>query len=117
MIRAGRTLFLTKDSHLWIVISEPDDAGRVLIVNLTTKRTTSDATVVLVPGDHPYVKHDTAVAFAYARLAKVDTLEALVNEGPGSFHADIPPALLMRIQQGLLVSPHTPNWIKAYFVG
>ena len=52
------------DSHLWIVISDPDaDAERIVIVSLTSHRADKDQACLLRVGDHPYVKHDTCVNY------------------------------------------------------
>ncbi len=113
-IRAGSTLFPTPKSHLWIVVTDPaGEPAQVVIVNLTTVRKGSDRTVVLGPGDHPFVVRDTCVRYSDARLAKVETLQQLAA-GPGRLREDVPPDVLRRIQDGLLRSPLTENWLKGY---
>ncbi len=49
------------DTHLWVVISDPAaDAENILIVNFTTSRADSDKACILQPGEHPFVRHETA---------------------------------------------------------
>jgi hypothetical protein len=62
MLSCGDT-FLTgdeedEDLHLWIIISPPKE-GEVVTVSVTTRRSKSEALVVLAPGDHPFVKHQS----------------------------------------------------------
>lgn len=73
----------------------------------TSRRTSSDVTVVIQPQDHPYVRHETVVAYGFARLAKVDTLMSLIKGGTGSFHDDVSAELLEKMQSGLIDSPRT----------
>ncbi len=50
--------------HLWIVLTEPTgDPAQVVVVNLTTRIPTSDATVVLNVGDHKFIKRETVVYY------------------------------------------------------
>ena len=73
MLKAGQTILLPKPGlatlHLWVVAIAPDSASYdAVIVNFSTQRHQSDNTVVLQPGDHPFVQHATVVFFADARL-------------------------------------------------
>jgi len=116
-IYAGRTLFLTAGGHLWVVVTEPvGDPTQVVIVNLTTARGGSDSTVILEPGEHPFVSRPTSVRYSDARLANVTTLQALAG-GPGDTHQDFATEVLGRIRQGLLDSPFTPEWLKGFCRG
>jgi hypothetical protein len=73
-MKAGDTLLIddpgtTLDSHLWIVISDPDvDPEHVVIVNLTSYRADKDQACVLDKGDHPYLSHRTCVETGGPRL-------------------------------------------------
>jgi hypothetical protein len=98
-----------------VVVTEPDgDPPQSVIVSLTTRRTGSDATVVLVPGEHPFVIRETVVFYADARLVHVNQLEQLIAAGVTTRHADCSAELLRRIQAGLSASPMTPEFIKGY---
>lgn len=113
---AGRTLFLQpQGGHLWVVVTEPTgDPPQVLLVNFTTYRRPSDPTLILQPGSHSFIDRPTAVSYGDAKLAGVEVLEQLVNAGAARFHDDCTEPLLASIQQGLLTSPRTPRWLKAY---
>jgi len=121
MLKAGQTILLPKPGqetmHLWVVVVAPDPASHeTVIVNLTTQRPHSDNTVVLQLGAHPFVLHPTVVVFADARIVDAKPLMALMKAGTFQAHQDCSPVLLLRIQQGLLASAHTPQKVKT-FVG
>jgi hypothetical protein len=56
-VKAGDTFFLTAravDAHLWVVISDPEkDAGRVILVSVTTFEPHKEAVCLLDVGDLP----------------------------------------------------------------
>lgn len=117
-IEPGFTILLPKPSHnvphLWVVLTEPvGPEGEVVIVNLTSKKAFSDATVVLNRGDHPFVRHPTVVNYSDARLTTAEHLEKAVGVGFDR-KADIGEDVLMRIQQGVYSSDRTPSNIKEY---
>ncbi|MDT8369702.1 MAG: hypothetical protein RQ745_10880 [Longimicrobiales bacterium] len=85
-----------------------------MIVSLTTRRRGSDLTVVLRPGDHPFVVRETVVFYADARLVVTEQLENLISAGATSTHAPCSPQLLERIQAGVFSSPFTPGLVRGY---
>jgi hypothetical protein len=84
------------------------------MVNITTKRPKSDSTVILISGDHPFVKHESVVAFEHASFFEVEKLENGLRCGSLSKYPDINNALFTLVKQGLLNSPRTPQYIKKY---
>ena len=89
------------DSHLWVVISDPAlDPDKILIVNFTTSRADSDKACVLQAGEHPFVKHETCVNYAGAKVVSKAILDLLLNKGLLSAHAAVAAALLQRIRDG-----------------
>lgn len=119
MLKAGQTILLPNPGqaslHLWIVLFAPDSVTHeTVIVNLTTQRTHSDTTVVLQPNEHAFVQHPTVVFYADARIVDAKHLVALMEAGAFPAHQDCSPAILLKIQQGLCVSPHTPQKVKAF---
>jgi len=119
MLTAGQTILLPKPghdtAHLWVVVvSASKITGEAVIVNLTTQRTHSDPTVILQPGDHPFVQHATVAFFADARIVDGRLLAKGVEACTFRKHVDCSPALLQRIQEGLFSSPHTPNKVKVF---
>jgi hypothetical protein len=99
--------------HLFIVLSTPEGEPPVVVmVNITSRRPTSDPTVILTPGDHSFVKHESVIAFEHASLFEVDRLENGLNSGSLSKYPDISETLFTAVKQGLLNSPRTPKNIK-----
>ena len=102
--------------HLWVVITEPSGSPKqVIIVNLTSRKRDSDTTVVLSPEDHSFVKHDTVISYADARISGsaeiVTRIEQRDFEPRKKFRDDV----IRKIQNGLLASPRTPKYIKTFF--
>jgi len=101
--------------HLWIIVTDPlASSHEAVIVNVTTLRQHSDTTVVLKPGDHPYIQHDSVIFYADARLADVRNIQAGIDGGWFRQYDACSPALLKRIQEGLLASKFTRNKIKDF---
>ncbi len=116
----GDTYLLRKPNHhvehLWVVLTELDDAtGKVLVINLTTLRSGSDTTVVLKPGDHEFIQHETVVFYLDAQWVPAVALEAAVNRQAGRQLAPCRADVLERIRSGLLVSKFTPKQIKTWW--
>lgn len=101
--------------HLFIVLTAPEGEPPVVVmVNITTRRPTSDATVILTPGDHSFVKHESVIAFEHASLFEVSKLESGLVSGALTKYPDISESLFSAVKQGLLSSPRTPQNIKEY---
>ena len=99
--------------HLWIILTDP--APDCIMVNLTTLRADRDQTVVLHPGEHPFVKHSTAVFYADSQIVTLDHVNSLLARGQALPHQPCPPATLQLIQQGILASPFTPRKVQAFY--
>jgi|GEM_PF-621729 len=103
--------------HLYVVLTPPVDTPPVVvIVNLTTQTANSDDTVVLLPGDHPFIRHPTAVNYRQARPASVELLKKEIDIDAARADAPFDPEVLKRIQDGVLQSRFTPRNIKKLFV-
>ena len=115
----GHTFILRRPGdgkgHLWVVLTDPDDNGFVLVVSLTTlrDRNNTDTTVILSPGDHDFIKHDTVVSYKDAQPVSVAGLRAAQGETVYRQGADCSPSLLERIQQGARKSRFAPRFVKA----
>jgi hypothetical protein len=104
-VKAGDAFYVkdrSVDTHLWVVISDPErDAGRVLIVSLTTYEPYKEDVCLLDVGDHPRVTHRTCVAYNEARLTTLEKLIALRDGGHLSVQAPVSEGLLTRIRAGV----------------
>ena len=99
--------------HLWVVVAElPGAREELVVVSLTTKRDGSDTTTLLLPGDHPFIQHETVVYYAdVRRFDKTDFVGRVESKFFG-IGEPFPPAVLGRIQRGLMASPFTPRSFK-----
>jgi hypothetical protein len=82
MLNCGDT-FLTGDGeednfHLWIVITSANE-GEVVTVCVVTAHKRSERLVVLNPGDHPFIQHETVIAYLYSKIRAVPDIEELLR--------------------------------------
>lgn len=97
--------------HLWVIISDPliDVTDPVIIVNFTTYKEGKDPTCILQAGDHPFIKHPTAVDYRNAIDVPNAGLEASANRGQVVLQEPLKPEILHRIRQGATESPFIPE--------
>jgi len=118
MLRCGDT-FLTGDGdednfHLWIVITPPSE-GEVVTVCVVTAHKRSERLVVLDAGDHPFIKHESVIAYFYSKIRAVADIEAAIQSGLAKAREPVSDAILKRVQSGLVDSDFTPNAVRRYF--
>ncbi len=97
--------------HLWIVV-EVTSGGDAVIFNVTTERSDSDTTCRLKAGEHPFIVHDSVVAYNRGQLIAQAVFAQLQKAGyliqpPAS------PALVKKIRNGARQSPFTPKKLSA----
>jgi hypothetical protein len=101
--------------HLWIVLTKPvDDTPYCVIVNLTTLKNAQDQTVILDKGDHPFIRHPSAIRYSDAQLAEVERLEADLLAGTAVAHTPCSAKTLDLVQAGIHASPYTPKKIQNF---
>ena len=98
--------------HLWIVLTESNNDGDVVVVMLTTLRERSDTTCILEAGEHPWLKHQTVAAYQIAEWQSVDRLQLLIDQKMVHVQPPASAALLVKIQRGALSSPRTVPRVK-----
>ena len=117
-IRAGRSLILhdaKMGTHLWFVLTDPDPvSGLVVLVMLVSERPHTARTVRLTVGDHPFIKHDSAVDFGTATYVPASKLMSRLGKGMANLDPDMSASLFERVRAGLIESAHTPNEIVKY---
>jgi hypothetical protein len=120
MLKVGDTFLLPPRpdvaEHLWIVLTRPDAKGEGICVNITSED--EDHTTELTVGDHPFVKHPSVVRYRNASSMNLQKIEdviqgklqlvGMVCKG----HHPSSAALLERVKEGLLKSPHTLKKFK-----
>ena len=97
--------------HVWVVATSPNRDGEFIVVNFTSLKGNKDQTVILQKGDHPTVKHPTAVYYAAAEMMLVENLSDYLACGSARMEADLSPALLKLVQDGFSASCYTKNRI------
>ena len=81
---------------------------------LRTRKRHTDKTVILKPGDHPFVKHESSVHYSDANFMRVDRIYDAVENGHITPRENMSPELLKRLRKGILKSAHTPHSVKDY---
>lgn len=62
--------------HMFIVVTDPEpDSGRIVAVMVRTAKDYTDKTVILQKGDHPFIKHPSAVQYSSADIFSVSKIE------------------------------------------
>ncbi|MGC8640981.1 MAG: hypothetical protein ACP5XB_14035 [Isosphaeraceae bacterium] len=90
------------DIRLGVVIPEPaTDPDRVLIVSLTTNKPYKDQACILKIGDHPFIRHDTCVAYDLAKVVSLSQLEALSDSGMLIPDEPVSPQVLQRVRAAI----------------
>jgi hypothetical protein len=118
MLSCGDT-FLTGDGddeiyHLWIVITPPSE-GEVVTVSVTTALKRSNRLVVLNAGDHPFIRHESVVAYNYSKIRLVSDIQLLISTHSAKRREPVSPELLEKVRAGLVDSDFTPNGVRAYY--
>jgi len=75
--------------HLWIILTDPDPA--FVLVSVSTLRHGKDQTVVLMPGDHPFVRHQSMIMYSDSMLVELSILEEHVRTGVAAQRTSCPP--------------------------
>jgi len=102
-MKAGDTILVdapgtSYDSHLWMVISDPERDDRCLIVNFTSWRADEDQACVVEVGEHSYIQHKTCVKFRGAKLVAIAKLEECLRSGQLVPHVPLSASLLAKIR-------------------
>lgn len=118
ILECGDT-FLTGDGeednfHLWVVVT-PANEGEVVTVCVVTAHKRSERLVVLNIGDHPFIRHESVIAYHFSKIRMVSDIEELLGKGIAKKREPVTPELLNRIQAGLVDSDFTPNYVRAFY--
>ena len=93
------------DIHLWVIILNPDqDSSRVLIVSLTTFNANKESVCLLNVGDHPFIRHQTSVAYNLAKAPSLAQLEQARDLGQLIPDVSVSEVVLQRIREGAALS-------------
>ena len=96
-------------SHLWIVLSDPGcDSDNVLIVNVTDADNHHDHSCILDENDHDWITKKSCVAYQFAKVTSIATLEQAQNLG--LLHPKIP--LRLDVQDRILTGAYLSDELK-----
>jgi hypothetical protein len=117
VIGAGCCIYLREGPpHLWLVLSDPiPPHSEVLTVMLNSVTRHTDATVILVPGDHSFVVRNTAVSYGSAKWRRVSAIVDAMTDGRCELRESLCPEVLARVQDGLFRSIHAVPAIRDRF--
>lgn len=97
--------------HLWIVVAGPTDGAEFVIFNLTTWKDGCDESCIVRRGDHPFVTHDSFIAYARGQILSTNNWILLQRYGC-TIRDPVSPELLDRIRHGALASDFTPQKLQ-----
>ena len=103
-----------RDNHVHVILSTPDTRGRVALANLSSHGGPGcgEHCLVLLPGDHPFVRHPSCIPFRRAKLEPLTRLEEARDKGAITVREALVPEILQRIQQAALGDIHPPRNFK-----
>jgi hypothetical protein len=116
MLAVGSTFLFGNDDalHLHVIIAGPTPQREVVLASITTLRpSTFDRLLILKAGDHPFIKHDSAVACAYAQIVRLPDIQLRLDERAIKLKEPMDAALVKRIRDALIESDFTPNGVRA----
>jgi hypothetical protein len=107
-MEAGDTFLLTKvDDHLWVILSDPgQDADQVLVVSVTTWRQGKDPACMIGRNEHPFVTHESCMAYIEARALSRANLFTFKDSGLLKLLDPVSAGLLGRMREGAARSDH-----------
>ncbi len=81
---------------------------------IRTRHSYTDDTVILSAGDHPFLRHESAVHYSAGELWSVDKVLRGIKSGGCGLERDASAAVLARVRAGLLSSPYTVAHVREY---
>jgi hypothetical protein len=101
--------------HLHVVLTKPTAEGEVVTVAICSRHRLSETLVCLGQGDHPFIQHESVVAYRYAEIRKCAAIENAIAKGQARLKERVSDQLLKRMQSGLLDSDFVANEVRAFF--
>jgi hypothetical protein len=93
--------------HLYFVITDSiRNGGRVLLVNMTERKTGSDESCILKRGDHPSVTKESVIQYAEAIFPEARKIEQVAYTGVFKSGVRAESSLVRRILAGAMISRH-----------
>lgn len=104
-----------KGNHVFVVLTDPKPPiDQVLMVPLCTVRNGHDATCILEPGNHEFVKEKTFIAYGRARLERADKLERGLKSGLVTDKGLLEQSIFDRVIEGVHASRQTKPFMLEF---
>jgi hypothetical protein len=100
--------------HLHVILTKPTE-GEIVTAAICTRRRWSETLVCLDVGDHPFIRHASAVAYQHAKIRKCVAIENAIANGHARWKERVSAQLLKRMQAGLIDSDFVANEVRAFF--
>lgn len=108
--------------HLFVLMTDPvsvthGESEKVLLVGVATlnRKLPHDATCVLYPEDHPFIKRESYVNYRFARIEEAAMLTKGVGSGLLIPKETVAVEIFARVAKGLVESRHTtPRVLRFY---
>lgn len=104
--------------HLYFVLNDPekDPPHQVLLVNVTTyhQKHYEDSTCLLNSSDHPFLTHESYVAYSLCTQASKASIVRNINNGLHTLNQRATEALMEKIINGVYASPRTKQFAKDF---
>ena len=110
------TSYNADQRHLHIICTDPDEAGKVVLVSVTTwTNDLCDDTCILLDHDHRWLwKPKSWVCYRKADFFDVVALERGLRDGAIEEEEPCNGQIFLKVRNGLCRSPHTPRKIKRH---
>ncbi len=102
-------------SHLFVVLTEPDSDGMVLLVPICTKGQKYDTACLVGKGDHPFLDRPSYVDYSNLNTYKAQVLESQAQKGILVAKEVIDEKVFALICAGIEQSRQSPPIYKKYF--
>jgi hypothetical protein len=103
--------------HLFFIVSErcADGFHRLFSACSIKEGITYDATCILAPEHHPFIKTPSYILYAKPEKLRAEGIIKCVTGWLYTPKEDCPPDVLKQICNGIAASPFTPRWAKKYY--
>jgi hypothetical protein len=121
-MKCGSTYLLYDDEnpaskpHLHVVISDPDENDRIVLVSVTTERAKSDTTTRLEAGIHPFINDPSVIAYNYSKMMSCGQLKSLIETGEAIPKADASEIIVHRARSGMQETRRAPREVQECFL-
>jgi hypothetical protein len=101
--------------HLHVICNDPDGDGNVALVSVcSVTGTNHDTTCILQQHEHAFLKHESFVLYARAKIVSENSLANGVAQKLMVIHDDMNGQTFLRVFNGVCRSPQTPRKVKKY---